>query len=367
MEKLNRVLLGIIYIILLLIVLLCFYATIKFRKYEVILKTDLTGEVGSIIKPSDYIEDIKGASIKEEDEIKLDKVGNKTLNVKLKKRKKEINYSFDINVVDTKKPIIKLYSDVINLKLGNDIDLLKFASVTDVSDNVKTSIEGVYDINKVGSYDLIYKAVDSSNNVSERKFTVLVSNDENKAFLTSNLHAGIYKDGITYIDGIMIVNKSYPLPKNYGGSLTDDTVSSYSKMKEDALKDGIELIILSGYRSYKTQKKLYNSYVESDGVDKADTYSARPGFSEHQSGYAMDLNSINDSFADTKEGIWLNNNAYKYGFILRYPKNKSDITGYKYEPWHYRYVGNSLSSILYNDGNWITLEEYYGIDSKYEE
>jgi D-alanyl-D-alanine carboxypeptidase len=98
---------------------------------------------------------------------------------------------------------------------------------------------------------------------------------------------------------------------------------------------------------------------------QADTYSARPGHSEHQTGLCFDLNSIDDSFAYTNEGKWVNNNAHLYGFIIRYPKGKESITGYQYESWHLRYVGKDLANKLYNDGNWLTMEEYYGLSSKY--
>lgn len=80
---------------------------------------------------------------------------------------------------------------------------------------------------------------------------------------------------------------------------------------------------------------------------------------------AFDVNTINDSFANTEEGKWLNDNCYKYGFILRYPNGKSDETGYQYEPWHFRYVGVELAEKLYNNGNWITVEDYFGITSRY--
>ena len=103
-----------------------------------------------------------------------------------------------------------------------------------------------------------------------------------------------------------------------------------------------------------------------DGKEKADTYSARAGYSEHQTGLAIDLNSIDMTFDNTDESNWLKDNCYKYGFIIRYPNDKEDITGYMYEPWHIRYVGKNLANVLYNNGDWITLEEYYGIDSKYE-
>ena len=103
-----------------------------------------------------------------------------------------------------------------------------------------------------------------------------------------------------------------------------------------------------------------------DGKENADRYSARAGYSEHQTGLAIDVNTIDMSFDNTSESVWLRENAYKYGFIIRYPKGKEEITGYMYEPWHIRYVGKELSNKLYKDGSYITLEEYYGINSKYE-
>ena len=136
-------------------------------------------------------------------------------------------------------------------------------------------------------------------------------------------------------------------------------------MKEAASNDGLNIYVVSGFRSYWDQNYIYNNYVAWDGQYNADTYSARPGHSEHQTGLAFDLNWVSDEFEYTSEGIWLNNNAYKYGFILRYPKGKTYETGYIYEPWHYRYVGTDLSYKLFNNGNWITIENYFGINSQY--
>ena len=136
-------------------------------------------------------------------------------------------------------------------------------------------------------------------------------------------------------------------------------------MKSAASSEGINIYVVSGFRSYNTQNTLYNNYVNRDGRDEADTYSARPGHSEHQTGLAADFNMVDDDFEYTAEGKWLNDNAYKYGFILRYPKGKTGETGYIYESWHYRYVGVDLASKLYNGGNWISLESYFGITSQY--
>lgn len=188
-------------------------------------------------------------------------------------------------------------------------------------------------------------------------------------------------DGVTYIDGILLVNKTYPLPSTYqpknpykeitsdylyGADYIEDYVmEAYLKMESDAKKEGLSLRITSGYRSYNVQNDLYNNYVTRDGKEEADTYSARAGHSEHQSGLCFDLNGTNTNFINTPEGKWLNDNSYKYGFILRYPNGATNYTGYMYEGWHFRYVGVELATKLYNNGNWLSLEEYYGITSEY--
>lgn len=188
--------------------------------------------------------------------------------------------------------------------------------------------------------------------------------------------------GLKIIDGILIVNKSYPLPKDYvptntykdatglnycSECINVDAYEEYKLMKADMASLGLNIWIQSGYRSYNLQESLYNKYVNRDGKLAADTYSARPGYSEHQTGLAFDLNSISDDFQYTSEGKWVNENAWRYGFILRYPKSKESITGYKYESWHLRYVGKDLASKLYNNGDWITLEEHFNLTSKYSD
>lgn len=172
--------------------------------------------------------------------------------------------------------------------------------------------------------------------------------------------------GITYVNGILIANKTYALPSSYAPGGLDKTVSAaFNKMKEDAAKEGLKLWIASGYRSYDYQKNLYNKYVARDGQAKADTYSARAGHSEHQTGLCFDLNQVNDTFASTPESAWVNAHAHEYGFIVRYPKEKESITGYKYEPWHLRYLGVDLATSVYNSG--LCLEEYLGITSVYQD
>lgn len=171
------------------------------------------------------------------------------------------------------------------------------------------------------------------------------------------------RDGVTYIDGILVVNKTYGLPENYGNGLVSEALNAFYKMQAAAKKDGINIFIKSDFRRYADQKYIYNNYVAKDGKAEADTYSARPGHSEHQTGLAMDLNLASSSFAGTPEAQWISENCWDYGFILRYPEDKVAITGYKYEPWHVRYVGKEVSEKLQESGQ--CLEEYLGIDSAY--
>ncbi len=170
----------------------------------------------------------------------------------------------------------------------------------------------------------------------------------------------------TYIEDVLIVNKTYGLPEDYdpyNGSLAPEVLEAFNKMAEDASKEGLNLYISSGYRSYAYQEQVYENYAQYDGYANADKYSARPGYSEHQSALCFDLNTINDSFADTAEGKWVAENCYKYGFIIRYPKGKESITGYQYEPWHLRYLGEFLATDVYNSG--LCLEEFLGVTSEY--
>ena len=169
--------------------------------------------------------------------------------------------------------------------------------------------------------------------------------------------------GIKYIDGVLIANKTYSLPSDFNPGLDDTCYAQFEKLCSGASAEGLDIYLSSGFRSYEYQDEIYNNYVAYDGQENADRYSARPGHSEHQSGLAIDVNIIDDSFAGTPEANWLEAHCHEYGFILRYPKGKEDITGYKYESWHIRYVGTDMSYRIAESG--LTLEEFFGIDSYY--
>ncbi|KAA0754343.1 D-alanyl-D-alanine carboxypeptidase family protein [Bacillus sp. AR2-1] len=177
-----------------------------------------------------------------------------------------------------------------------------------------------------------------------------------------------------------VVNKEYGLPEDYkpedlvvpnvpfsfSGTLEKsylrkEAAEALERLFDLAKKEGIQLNAVSGFRSYDYQKKLYANNVKRKGQEHTDRFSAKPGHSEHQTGLTMDVssksanNELELTFANTKEGKWLKENAHRAGFIIRYPKGKESITGYAYEPWHIRYVGDIAESIYKKK---LTLEEF---------
>lgn len=177
------------------------------------------------------------------------------------------------------------------------------------------------------------------------------------------------------LNELVLVNKYYVLSDSYVPD-TLSSISPYGSVKlvklaadafinlcDDAKEAGYTIMGISGYRSYQTQSNLYKRYLQKDPQWLVDTYSARAGHSEHQTGLAIDVSSNNAdilTFEMSSSFKWMKDNAHSYGFILRYPKNKEDITGYKYEPWHYRYVGKEIATILYQTG--MTYDEYVALN-----
>lgn len=387
MKKKKIIIISIIIIILIISSILIF---LNYQEMEVTIKEKIEVPLNSKLTNLDNITNLKnGQIITDEKTIDTSKIGEQKINISIKNKLGKLKeYHYIVNVYDDEKPSI-IFSKELTIEEGQNIDLLKDVKVEDNSqEKITPSVEGNYDINEPGKYQLYYVAKDSSDNEAKEEFTLIVkekkkettSNDtisnpqETKTFTTSKGFKGVIKDGITYIDGYLIVNKTYSLPSSYGTSLTSTTKNAFNKMQAAAKLDGINIYIASGFRSYRTQNRLYNNYVARDGKAKADTYSARPGHSEHQSGLAFDICShdldgqdacINSNFDNTDQAKWLAQNAYKYGFILRYPKGKTNETGYKYESWHFRYVGTDLSTKLYNNGDWLTMENYFGITSEY--
>lgn len=179
---------------------------------------------------------------------------------------------------------------------------------------------------------------------------------------------------------LILVNKQNPVEANYKPEdlvsikyyasdrseasryMRKEAADHFHTLVETAKTKGFEIVMTTAYRSYDFQKQLYDNYVATEGQEAADTFSAKPGRSEHQTGLSTDVSSpsvnysISNEYGDTEEGKWLAENAHQFGFIIRFPKGKEDITGYQYEPWHIRYVGETVAEEIYKKD--ITLEEF---------
>ncbi|MFD2706319.1 M15 family metallopeptidase [Salibacterium lacus] len=180
-----------------------------------------------------------------------------------------------------------------------------------------------------------------------------------------------------------LVNRQYHLPSDYvpedltvpdvrfpyeedvpKKQVREPAAKALESLFSGAEEEGLHLFAVSGYRSYDRQESIFAANAEEDGMEAANQYSAQAGESEHQSGLAMDVSSqsadfaLTNDFGETPEGQWLKEHAHEYGFVIRYPEDKTDITGYQYEPWHLRYVGKELAATLHDTNQ--TLEEYYG-------
>ena len=223
------------------------------------------------------------------------------------------------------------------------------------------------DFAKLANYDR-YVAYQELNNDDAETTVLYVNMDFDKEDYVDPLV-------IDDFDDYVLVNKHRQLSSKY---VPDDLVTideeyvkadgeieiernvakAFYDMAEDASKEGLELMVSSGYRSYEDQEEITNTYLELYGQNYVDNYVAKPGFSEHQTAMSLDIASKSvNTFVNSDEYVWMMDNAYKYGFILRYPKSKEDITGYKCEAWHYRYVGKKIAK--YIKENNITYDEYY--------
>jgi LAS superfamily LD-carboxypeptidase LdcB len=164
-----------------------------------------------------------------------------------------------------------------------------------------------------------------------------------------------------------LIELDVPLVHSYENQLREEPGKALMEMFDAAKEDGLRLILGSAYRSAEYQESLYNTYLGRNTKEYVDSVSSRPGYSDHQTGCAVDIgdstlaNYLQQSFENTAEGQWLFENAYKYGFILRYPKDKEDVTGYAYEPWHYRYVGKEYAKEIHEAGEGMTFEEFFGL------
>ena len=237
-----------------------------------------------------------------------------------------------------------------------------------IHSNINNKLKEVSYYNKSNSNRYI-KYKKKNKNLSNKQIVMDVNIGIDKPYYTNT------KKSIYLNTPKVLVNKYNYLGSNYvpknlenislkysrkGMKLVRNAKNAYEKMAKAAKKDGYNIVVTSSYRSYKYQVNLYNRYKAKDGKKAADKYSARPGYSEHQTGLAVDIYNGKidfNNFEKTKEFKWMKKNAYKYGFILRFPKDKVKQTGYQYESWHYRYVGKKAAKYIHKHN--LSFEEYY--------
>lgn len=224
--------------------------------------------------------------------------------------------------------------------------------------------ETYYIEDNLSRYEAYYQ---NNQDLSPNEIVKRVNSNLDKTFYVDVTPTDLSKNNLVIVNKFFYLEKDY-VPENlveltgYGnGSLVKEAYDAYVNMYNAAKDDGMNLYVSTSYRNYNFQSTLYYNYVNEDGQEAADTYSARPGYSEHQTGLAVDLGtSTNHSITQFKysnEFNWMQENAYKYGFIQRYNDNTQYITGYQTEEWHYRYVGVDVAKYIYENN--ITFEEYY--------
>lgn len=343
-KKKNLILIPIIITIILMLITL-----IVFIFFNPLIKIKLIGKDETIevfTKYKDKGVKIEGTKnkVKITNKVNTNKLGTYTITYKITHLKTTKIIKRKVKVIDTKKPEITLQGNEVTIYQNDTYNEPGYTATDNYDKDItsKVKVTNNIDNTKAGTYEVTYSVNDSSKNKTEIKRKVNVIEKP--------------KTPGTYIKGILIVNKKYSLPANYNPGVDQTASAALKQLQQAASTAGHNIPLISGFRSYSRQQTLYNNYVARDGQALADTYSARPGHSEHQTGLAFDVGKLDNNYGSTPAGIWLKENCHKYGFIIRYPKGKESITGYQYEPWHIRYLGVEHATKIMNQN--ITLEEY---------
>ena len=218
------------------------------------------------------------------------------------------------------------------------IDILKNSIFKDI---------GVDSVNFIRNIESRIGLIDDKSTFYNNKNNDLILVNKENSLSSDYKPDNLVKPNIVFLDS-SVEEEKY---------MQQEAATALEELFQNAKQNNITLIGSSAYRSYQTQVNIYNKYYKEKGKEYTKQYVAIPGESEHQTGLAIDVTNPSRCFDKTSiEAQWLANNAYKYGFILRYPKNKEDVTGYSYEPWHIRYVGKNVAEKIYRNSE--TLEEY---------
>lgn len=328
----------------------------------------------SNISSKDIVESSKGTIIHYPD-IDTGKIGIQKLVYTVEESDVQKEIIHEITIADTKAPAIKLKNKKIEVEYNEEYDLKRnIDEIIDPIDGVlvysdKEEVNAYWFVSSINydisdDYTVIVYAKDKHGNKSKEEFIVSVK-EEQREIETPLLNENPVETPSTngnepyYVNGVLLVNKQHGLPYSYGSGVDASAYAALQQLQNAAASNGHEMTLISGYRSYDYQASLYNGYVMMDGQAAADRYSARPGYSEHQTGLAFDIGKLDQNYGYSPAGQWLAQHAHEYGFIIRYPQGKEHVTGYMYEPWHVRYLGVTLASNVYMSG--LTLEEYLGV------
>ena len=333
------------------------------------------------------------------DDEKIDSSYNETAVIKMQ----ELNLYDEINNKEYSKTIeVLLEENKLNEKYLNEYYNITYSNINNFSTIINQLLDKSYNSeeinyiisNYINNYDIIlnmdYFDILSFKNISNFDINqierYLAYQNENEDLdintVVTYVNIGLDLEGYSKYeeytneeaenDLTILVNKYHKLPDDYVPSdlvslsysstyyLRKEAAEAFEKLTDAGILDNVIFYPFSPYRSYDLQSRLYNGYVARDGKEAADTYSARPGFSEHQLGLAVDVRSSNLPDNLTPEHYkWMLDNSYKYGFIIRYPKGKQHITQFIEEPWHLRYLGVELATKVHDSG--LTYDEYYDI------
>lgn len=331
------------------------------------------------------------SNIEFEDNKKFPKVGVFKASVSYIELFRTKKKTFSIVVSDTIKPNFSKFPKEIKIITTDDnYDLLSYFVVDDLSEfEIKIDTSSV-NFKKEGQYDAKATATDIYGNEASKNFSILIEKEiaelpevEEDELENNKPDTPLEGEAIppaekplmpedkpeeseeeivpTFIKGILIVNKKHPLPASYSPGDDPTALAQLKIMIKDMQDLNFDISdSYSGFRTYSYQKNLYERYVSMDGKAAAETYSARPGHSEHQTGLTYDLKHSNGTLVEKAlEAKWISENASNYGFIVRYKSGREHITGYQAEPWHLRYIGNEATAIYNSD---LTLEEYLGVE-----
>lgn len=275
---------------------------------------------------------------------------------------------------DQEAPVLLLNKSRVQIALNTSFDYLQYVEKAydrqdgDVTDHISYN---EIDTSSVGKKTVHYKVTDQAGNQSQKDLIVDVVEYVGDLINPITAKADIVEnpDDVT-----VLVNKLHEIPKGWKPDDLEDVIDchqqlrheaneAYTKFYQAARAKGIAIYTISGYREPETQQLYWDNSVKVFGEEHAIQYNAYPRRSEHELGLSVDISyttegdRLSEKVADSALGKFIESDAYKYGFILRYPQDKVRITGYSYEPWHIRYVGVDLATKLHNEN--ITLEEYY--------